>query len=457
MVKTISLETGIKDIQPKRKLNIEIQTSNNIDFLELLLNKQNNAETENSLKENPKKDDIEDDVKDNEKEKKIDLKIDLKNLISTSTQTEEDNKKLTEIKNIISSNLKQNNILLSKQEETEFKKIDNMKDLVKFADKKGLNIENIKIEVKKLDTKEKNISNIIDKQIQLNTKTIKTEKITKESITNQIIKDTKSLETSKTPSKQIDKSEKTINLEKILNSTEKKIDKNEKTTKHTDKKKIVNNNKNLLNIHSENNNLQTIKTTKTGKTTLTEENQKTTSETAKLSKKDIDLTSLLNIEKPKNNKTTKTEINSNNIINTTNNQTLLTNDLKVKTLQVKDTLDNFKNNLDEAIKNYKPPISKVNIELNPKNLGKVEVTIIQRGNNIQVNMNSDQSNINMFQTHQAEFRQALSSIGFNNIDMSFSSNQDRDRKQNQAKKVYSKNSEIEDIGEIEIKADYRYA
>ena len=72
-------------------------------------------------------------------------------------------------------------------------------------------------------------------------------------------------------------------------------------------------------------------------------------------------------------------------------------------------------------------------------------------------MNSDQSNINMFQTHQAEFRQALSSIGFNNIDMSFGSNQDRDRKQNQAKKVYSKNSEIEDIGEIEIKADYRYA
>ena len=132
-------------------------------------------------------------------------------------------------------------------------------------------------------------------------------------------------------------------------------------------------------------------------------------------------------------------------------------ELKGKQFLAKQVIKNFTQNLDEVIKNYKPPISKVDIELNPKNLGKVEVTIIQRGNNIQVNMNSDQSNIALFQTNQAEFKQALSNIGFSNIDMSFNSNQEKEKKQNQAKKSYKENEEFEEMGEIEIQANYQYA
>jgi len=138
------------------------------------------------------------------------------------------------------------------------------------------------------------------------------------------------------------------------------------------------------------------------------------------------------------------------------NQNININEIKAKQVLAKDTINHFRNNLDEAIKNYKPPISKVNIELNPKNLGKVEVTIIQRGNNIQVNMHTDQNNVVLFQNHQAEFRQALSNIGFSNIDMNFNSNQEKERKQQQAKKSYKDNKDNE-IGEIEIKADYKYA
>ena len=132
-------------------------------------------------------------------------------------------------------------------------------------------------------------------------------------------------------------------------------------------------------------------------------------------------------------------------------------ELKGKQFLAKQVIKNFTQNLDEVIKNYKPPISKVDIELNPKNLGKVEVTIIQRGNNIQVNMNSDQSNIALFQTNQTEFKQVLSNIGFSNIDMSFNSNQDKEKKQNQAKKIYKENEEFDEIGEIEIQANYQYA
>jgi flagellar hook-length control protein FliK len=133
------------------------------------------------------------------------------------------------------------------------------------------------------------------------------------------------------------------------------------------------------------------------------------------------------------------------------------NEIKAKQVLAKDTIKHFKNNLDEAIKNYKPPVSKVNIELNPKNLGKVEVSIIQRGNNITLHMNTDQNNVVLFQTHQAEFRQALSNIGFSNIDMNFNSNQDKERKQNQAKKAYKNSEEDIEIGEIDIQAKYQYA
>ena len=116
----------------------------------------------------------------------------------------------------------------------------------------------------------------------------------------------------------------------------------------------------------------------------------------------------------------------------------------------KRVIESFKTELNEAIKNYKPPISKVNIELNPKNLGKVEVTIIKRGNHIHVNMSSDYNNINFFQTHQAEFRQALTTIGFSNIDMNFNSNQ-KDKKHQNPKR------DKKEIKEIDIKANYRYA
>jgi flagellar hook-length control protein FliK len=143
--------------------------------------------------------------------------------------------------------------------------------------------------------------------------------------------------------------------------------------------------------------------------------------------------------------------------NNGNSNINVVSELKGKQFLAKQVIKNFNQNLDEAIKNYKPPISKIDIELNPKNLGKVEVTIIQRGNNIQVNMNSDQSNIALFQTNQADFKQALSNIGFSNIDMSFNSNQDKEKKQNQAKKSYKDNEEFEEMGEIEIQANYQYA
>lgn len=48
----------------------------------------------------------------------------------------------------------------------------------------------------------------------------------------------------------------------------------------------------------------------------------------------------------------------------------------------KETLQYFSQDLKEAVDQYKAPITKLSITLNPNNLGEVEVTLIQRGNNL---------------------------------------------------------------------------
>ena len=127
-------------------------------------------------------------------------------------------------------------------------------------------------------------------------------------------------------------------------------------------------------------------------------------------------------------------------------------------MEAKRKIENFTQNLDDTIKRYKLPISKIEIEIAPEKLGKVEVTIIKRGDKLNIKMSSDNNNINLFQTHQAEFKSALYNIGFSNIDMSFNSNQDRDRKQQQnSRKNHKDNEQIEDNEKIEIEANYKYA
>jgi len=158
----------------------------------------------------------------------------------------------------------------------------------------------------------------------------------------------------------------------------------------------------------------------------------------------------------KEHKTTKIENDSSNNILTSSQ---LSNEIKLKTIFAKETLKQFSSNLKDAIKEYKPPISKLSMELNPENLGKVEVTLLKRGNELQVTLNSNnQTTMQLFAHHQAEFRASLANIGFTNVDMSFNSNKDQNEK-NREKYKQNQNSknENEEISEIEIKGILKYA
>ncbi|ECH5745153.1 flagellar hook-length control protein FliK [Campylobacter coli] len=99
----------------------------------------------------------------------------------------------------------------------------------------------------------------------------------------------------------------------------------------------------------------------------------------------------------------------------------------------KETLQYFSQDLKAAMEQYKAPITKLSINLNPNNLGEVEVTLIQRGNNLHINFNSNTNAMNLFIQNQAEFKNSLVNMGFTGLEMNFSDQGKREQNQNQGK------------------------
>ncbi len=107
------------------------------------------------------------------------------------------------------------------------------------------------------------------------------------------------------------------------------------------------------------------------------------------------------------------------------------------------SINHFAQKFKEIVENYKPPITKLQVSLNPKNLGEVEVTLIHRGENLHVSINPQNIQaFNLFNQNQTEFKNALLNIGFSSIDMSFS-NQNQQKDQNQNQKFYKKQNRDE--------------
>lgn len=99
----------------------------------------------------------------------------------------------------------------------------------------------------------------------------------------------------------------------------------------------------------------------------------------------------------------------------------------------KETLQHFSQDLKEAVEQYKAPITKLSITLNPHNLGEVEVTLVQRGNNLHINFNSNTNAMNLFIQNQTEFKNSLVNMGFTGLEMNFSDQGKREQNQNQGK------------------------
>ena len=74
----------------------------------------------------------------------------------------------------------------------------------------------------------------------------------------------------------------------------------------------------------------------------------------------------------------------------------------------------------QKINDYKPPITRIAMVLNPAELGEVSVTMISRANNLHINITSNAQTMQLFVANQAEFKNSLVNMGYSDVQMNFS-------------------------------------
>lgn len=96
--------------------------------------------------------------------------------------------------------------------------------------------------------------------------------------------------------------------------------------------------------------------------------------------------------------------------------------IEVKSKEAQQSMRLFASELKEAVQEYKPPFTRLTMKLNPEKLGEVEVTLVQRGNNVHVNIQSNNTTSVAFLAHNAtELKAQLASQGITNATMNFMS------------------------------------
>ncbi|WP_052100254.1 flagellar hook-length control protein FliK [Helicobacter sp. MIT 05-5293] len=89
----------------------------------------------------------------------------------------------------------------------------------------------------------------------------------------------------------------------------------------------------------------------------------------------------------------------------------------------RESVRNFAQSLKEEVLNYKPPITKLSMELNPQNLGALEVTISKKGKDLHIQVVSNSTAMGLFLQNQVDFKNNLNQMGFDNVDLSFTSSE----------------------------------
>lgn len=109
----------------------------------------------------------------------------------------------------------------------------------------------------------------------------------------------------------------------------------------------------------------------------------------------------------------------------TTTQTLKADDLEVKVKEAKQMTKYLSQDVKQAIDDYKAPFSRVKIQLNPKNLGDVDLTIVQRGKNLHVNITSNNTAINTLAMNVNDLKVQLQNNGINNATLNFSNSSEQ--------------------------------
>ncbi len=98
-----------------------------------------------------------------------------------------------------------------------------------------------------------------------------------------------------------------------------------------------------------------------------------------------------------------------------------------KSVAPKETIKHFTQQLKQEIQEYKPPMSRISMDLFPKELGKVEVTIQKVGKNLKVSVISYNNSLQTFLDNQQDLKNSLNALGFEGVDLSFSQDSSKEQ------------------------------
>ncbi|GAA8904144.1 flagellar hook-length control protein FliK [Helicobacter pylori] len=107
-----------------------------------------------------------------------------------------------------------------------------------------------------------------------------------------------------------------------------------------------------------------------------------------------------------------------------------------KSAAPKEIIKHFTQQLKQEIQEYKPPMSRISMDLFPKELGKVEVTIQKVGKNLKVSVISHNNSLQTFLDNQQDLKNSLNALGFEGVDLSFSQDSSKEQPKEQLKEPF---------------------
>ncbi|GAA8097074.1 flagellar hook-length control protein FliK [Helicobacter pylori] len=122
-----------------------------------------------------------------------------------------------------------------------------------------------------------------------------------------------------------------------------------------------------------------------------------------------------------------------------------------KSTAPKETIKHFTQQLKQEIQEYKPPMSRISMDLFPKELGKVEVIIQKVGKNLKVSVISHNNSLQTFLDNQQDLKNSLNALGFEGVDLSFSQDSSKEQEKEPFKELF-KEQESSPLKESALKS-----
>ncbi len=122
-----------------------------------------------------------------------------------------------------------------------------------------------------------------------------------------------------------------------------------------------------------------------------------------------------------------------------------------KSAAPKETIKHFTQQLKQEIQEYKPPMSRISMDLFPKELGKVEVIIQKVGKNLKVSVISHNNSLQTFLDNQQDLKNSLNALGFDGVDLSFSQDSSKEQPKEQLRESF-KEQELTPLKENALKS-----